>query len=405
MNPASISNFVIKKNFTDEKTKKKNCKNSKKCEKKSIKDEKSLIKRQNSENSCVKMENQGEDSSRVTLGKRGKQRKTKEKIEKNEENTILLTKFSDLGIESPTVKKQVKIEEKKEEISDFFHKKNEVFPIFQQKTEISPNFPQKNEIFSIFPHKENFANSGIFPNFFPGFPFFYYQAPLLETINEEFLKNPQNDDLKNISQLVSSLSLSDQYLLEGQNILSELTFKSGSMSSIKDRLSFLIPSQNSYNSSKILSPMSNFSKKYQKEAISAKIPKKKQQKTSNFVEIAKNSNTHQNLGNFENMKKSENCENCRNSENFKNCENPKNCENLKNSENCENLKNSENAKNCENWDNFKNFEKSENSRNLLDMSSQTFLNNLIHPSPDSIYKDFSEIIQGFGTFQSLNHIE
>ena len=83
--------------------------------------------------------------------------------------------------------------------------------------------------------------------------------PIFDTINEEFNLNPpymfknyinNNEfDLKNISQLVSSMSLSDEYLLEGQKLLSELTFKSNSLSSFQDRLSLILPNSNPSNSS------------------------------------------------------------------------------------------------------------------------------------------------------------
>lgn len=106
------------------------------------------------------------------------------------------------------------------------------------------------------------------------FPYMFYQMPIMDSINEEmrkaqhpFFKNfaPGNDgDFKNVSQLISSMSLSDEYLMEGQKLLSDLTFKTESLSSMQDRLSFILPHQphssNKSNSSmlsrKLLTPSS-----------------------------------------------------------------------------------------------------------------------------------------------------
>lgn len=106
------------------------------------------------------------------------------------------------------------------------------------------------------------------------FPYMFYQMPMMDSINEEmrkaqhpFFKNftPGNDgDFKNVSQLISSMSLSDEYLMEGQKLLSDLTFKTESLSSMQDRLSFILPHQqhssNKSNSSllsrKLLTPSS-----------------------------------------------------------------------------------------------------------------------------------------------------
>ena len=105
------------------------------------------------------------------------------------------------------------------------------------------------------------------------FPYMFYQMPIMDSINEEmrkaqhpFFKNfPQGNDgdFRNVSQLISSMSLSDEYIMEGQKMLSDLTFKTESLSSMQDRLSFILPqplSSNKSNSSmlsrKLLTPSS-----------------------------------------------------------------------------------------------------------------------------------------------------
>lgn len=104
------------------------------------------------------------------------------------------------------------------------------------------------------------------------FPFFFYpMPPMMPPINEQMpmnnfsmyknFNNTNDIDLKNISQLVSSMSLSDEYLLEGQKLLSDLTFNTNSLSSFQDKLSSLRApiSSNKSNSSlskKLISPAS-----------------------------------------------------------------------------------------------------------------------------------------------------
>ena len=105
------------------------------------------------------------------------------------------------------------------------------------------------------------------------FPYMFYPMPIMDSINEEmrkaqhpFFKNfaqGSDGDFKNVSQLISSMSLSDEYLMEGQKLLSDLTFKSESLSSLQDRLSFILPQPHSSNKSfssllsrKLLTPSS-----------------------------------------------------------------------------------------------------------------------------------------------------
>lgn len=171
-----------------------------------------------------------------------------------------------------------------------FFPQNNYFPMFRPKENLMPQMPQENQMIkkNSFSSRhndilskdtiiirdnlmnavmsENYPNNFQIPYTHPNFlnnqfPFFYYQVPIIDPFNEEFLKNAglfknsmeiNEPDLKNISQLVSSLSLTDEYLLEGQKLLSDLTFKSNSPGSFQDRLSNIIPNSGKSISSKRL---------------------------------------------------------------------------------------------------------------------------------------------------------
>lgn len=116
---------------------------------------------------------------------------------------------------------------------------------FQQNPPIYP-YPINN-FYPPFPL--NFYNESLMN---PGFPLYNYHMPIFDAmINENLINNNnmgfnnfnQNGDidLKSMSQLISSLSLSDEYLLEGKRILSELNLTPNSLSSLQDRLSYIVP--------------------------------------------------------------------------------------------------------------------------------------------------------------------
>lgn len=111
-----------------------------------------------------------------------------------------------------------------------------------------------------------FYNPNVMTPCFPFYNFYNdYQTPLFNGFNFKNLPNPNlksqsmnnvhlpqtPEDLRNMSNLLSSLSLSDtdKYLLEGKRILSDLNLTTNSLSSLHDRLSYIIPSNSISNSS------------------------------------------------------------------------------------------------------------------------------------------------------------
>jgi len=177
---------------------------------------------------------------------------------------------SSLSLDHCKVKKQLKIEEKKEENQNDQISSQTDIPSQYYKN----NFDERNTVAPqpIFNQQETMNTHGLFynPEAHLSEPFIKFPIPFPQSflttqypnpfyhwpmINDERQRNyipyfnnfnsNTDSDLKNVSQLISSLSITDEIILEGQKLLSELTFKTNSLSSMRDRLSFIIPPSNS----------------------------------------------------------------------------------------------------------------------------------------------------------------